>query len=207
MSEELINNVRYLSLQDVSRILNKKEAALRARIKRGNLEAIQVPMVTGKRGSKRFRYMIPLEAAREELTNMVRHDSVLQRPLEEGETPNLYQIFCSMLSTHRKGLALSQICWHLERYHGLSLSEASVRELLAPFKEFEEKDGVYRLAQPITFDVPLEPSTPASRTPSEERDSSSTAYGQEKFREYEARITALESKIELLIQLLSTKLT
>lgn len=204
MAEEIIGNVRYLSLKDVSRILNKKEAALRARIKRGNLEAIQRPLMSGKHGSKRFRYMIPLEAVRTELTEMIRENSILQRPLEEGEEPNLYQILCAILSKHREGLQLSQIRWQLERYYGLSLSESSVREFLSAFPEFEERGGVYRLLQPITYE-PLP--APSSEEGSASERSASSTDAQRKLREFESRINALESKIELLIQLLSTKLT
>lgn len=204
MAEEIIDNVCYLSLKDVSKILNKKEAALRARIKRGNLEAIQRPLMTGKRGSKRFRYMIPLEAVRNELIEMVREDSVLQRPLEEGEEPNLYQILCAILSKHREGLQLSQIRWQLERYYGLSLSESSVREFLSAFSEFEEREGVHRFLQPIIYE-PISP--PLSEESSPRQSSVPSTDAQRKLREFESRINALESKIELLIQLLSTKLT
>lgn len=209
MPEETINDARYLSLKDVSKILNKKEAALRARIKRGNLDAVQRPMQTGKRGSKRFRYMIPLEAARDELAGMVSHESVLQHPLEDGEDPNLYQIFCEILSKHPNGYPLAQIRWHLERYYGLSLSEASVREFLSPFNEFEEHDGAFRLPQPLALDAKSERTSPApeERPAPEPQDASTATNGQSKFREYENRLGALESKIELLIQLLSTKLT
>jgi hypothetical protein len=154
--------------------------------------------------------MIPLEAVRDELAGMIRQESVLERPLEDGEEPNLYQIFCVVLSKHRDGLQASQIRWQLERVYGLSLSEASVREFLAPFSEFEENGGVFRLAQPITFDTSNErPTTPAldERATSHVRESSPTTDAQGKLREFEGRINALESKIELLIQLLSTKLT
>jgi len=204
MPEEVLGSERYLSLKDVSKILNKKEAALRARIKRGNLDAVQTPMGTSKEDSKRFRYMIPLDAVKEELAGMVRHEPALQTPLEDGDDPNLYQIFCEIFSKNREGLTSQELRWHLERYHGLSLSEESVAEFLLVFSEFHQEQGVYSLRHPILFEIHAHRSASggAEHARTGERAAPSP---QEALRQLDQRINALESKIELLIQLLSNR--
>ncbi|MBM3214042.1 hypothetical protein FJZ36_03900 [Candidatus Poribacteria bacterium] len=202
MAEETIDGITYLSLKDVARVLSKQEAALRARIKRGSLAAVQRPMATGQGKSKRFRYMIPFESVKEELASDVRKDPVLQKPLAEGDEPNLYQMLWAILAQHRDGLAISELQWQLERYHGLSFSVESIGEFLAAFAEFSETNGLCRLRHTASYDAASAKPTPIVREHVRSSDASEAM-----IRQFETRLNTLESKIELLIQLLSKRLT
>ena len=193
----------YLSLKDVARVLGKNEAALRARIKRGNLEAITRPLPSCKPGSKRFRYLIPLDAVKEELERIVRKDPVLQLPLDPDAAPNLYQLICEMLARCEGGLTLEQMRWQLERFHGLSLRAESLREILDCFSEFVMEGDRCTLQHPLVYDVAVSKSAGFD----DERPEETTSLDAQALLErYEQRLNVLEAKLEILIQLLSSKI-
>jgi hypothetical protein len=208
MAEVTIDGRSYLSLRDVATVLSKKEPALRARIKRGSLGAVQVALPSSPTGAKRFRYMIPLDSVTRELEAMVRRDPVLHQARDTGTAPNLYQVLYRELSGQPEGLTLSDLRWQLERYFGLSLTEDGVAQFLRAFSEFAEAGGRYVVARSPAYQ------TPSARAASQIREGRSNAIrtldeagtAQAVLREYGQRIAALESKIETLIDLLSKRL-
>ncbi|MDA1192409.1 MAG: hypothetical protein O3A46_12100 [Candidatus Poribacteria bacterium] len=203
MAEGKSDVTEHLGLKDVAKILGKNEAALRARIKRGNLPATTHPLPSIKKGSKRFRYLIPIEAVQRELEEIVRKDPVLQLPLGEDEEPNLYQVICELLSKQDSGLTLDELRWQLERFHGLSLTGTGLASIMTGFTEFDTRDGKYILQHPMLYQVDV-----TKRTKLREDSPSMTTLGDDAkalIQGYEQRINALETKLEVLIQLLSNK--
>lgn len=197
------NEQEYLSLKDVAKILGKNEAALRARIKRGNLAAITRPLPSVKKDSKRFRYLIPVGSVKAELAEIVRKEPTLQLPLAEDEAPNMYQIVCDILSQQENGLTLDELRWHLERFHGLSLPGNALGDILSSYGEFNVTDGRYALSHPILYRMEAAKRPAASV---EEPAVRPAMDAQSVVRSYDQRITALETKLDMLIQLLSAKI-
>ena len=206
MGEQLIDGGRYLSLTDMARMLGKNQAALRARLKRGRLDAITRAIPSDNPESKRFLYLIPLSVASRELERIVRAGPTLQTRLSDDAVPNLYQIICDLLTRREEGMTTEELHWQLERFHGISLSETSLDETLELFSEFSREDDRYILNPSFRVDIDAARKA-ADAMP---RRDSAAAIGRgaspAALEDIERRLGVVESKLELVTQLLGNKM-